>query len=184
MALANYAVSGLGEKTACVELNGHRELAHWKAAGAEGYFVDQGVCFYPDFQKERIPILLNQNYDRIILDFGDAYLSCREEILRCDRKVFLLSLSAWQKFAAGNLIRTVQNEDWARIRPLYASVNTPEAERKAAEREFRIPIMKIPVIEQPHCVKAEEFSCLDIVLERNAAEHRRKKLLIPPRRKA
>ena len=43
IALANYAASGLGEKTACLELSRHGELRHWKAVNEKNYFTDAGI---------------------------------------------------------------------------------------------------------------------------------------------
>ena len=90
MALANYLASGLGEKTAYLELCGHGEVSHWKETNPKGYFTDIKIDYYPDLKREQIPILLNHPYEKIIMDFGDAYLNFREELLRCDGKIFLL----------------------------------------------------------------------------------------------
>lgn len=183
MALANYASSGLGEKTAYVELSGHGELKDWKETGAEGYFIDQGIYFYPDFPRERIPILLNQDYERIIMDFGENYENYREEILRCHRKVFLLNLNPWQKSVAEKLVGTVQCEEWGGIRPFYASVHAGKTEKKAIEQEFHIHIEEIPVIEQPCCVEADKFGCMNRILEYSSVGPEKKKRLIPRKRK-
>lgn len=183
VALANYAASGLGERTACVELGGRGEFRYWKKAGNEGYFVDQGICFYPDFPKEKIPILMNRGYESIILDFGESYLDCREEILRCHRKVFLLNLNPWQKEAARRLLAAVQGEEWGNIVPYYAGLHMDSKLRTALEREFHINIEELPVIRQPLRVEAELFSCMDRILARSISGPFKKKLLIPIRRK-
>ncbi len=182
MALANYAASGLGEKTAYLELGGHGEIAHWKPANEKGFFTDAGICYYPDFKREQIPILLNQGYEKIIMDFGDAYLSFREELLRCDQKVFLLNLNPWQKYAAKKLISTVRNEDWGGMNPLYAGVNVEETVKRSAEREYGVQIVKIPILPNPKCIRSAEFSCMNLILESAAAKAKRKPL-IPIRRK-
>ena len=88
--LANYAASGLGETTAYLELNQRDEIKYWKEVNKEGYFLEKGVHYYPKIRKERIPLLMNQNYDRIIFNIGTCYVECREEILRCEQKIFLL----------------------------------------------------------------------------------------------
>ncbi len=69
-----------------------RELSRWKTPGKSGYFTEKGVHFYPNVKREDIPILLNRDYKRLIFDFGEKYLFFREEILRCDRKIFLLNI--------------------------------------------------------------------------------------------
>lgn len=179
VALANYAASGLGEKTACLELSGRGEFGHWKAAGAEGYFVDRGIHFYPDFPEREMPILMNRDYERIILDFGEDYVRCREEILRCHRKIFLLNLNPWQMSAAEKLISTVQGDNWKGIRPCYASLHTDRARKKAMEKKFGIRIEELPILNQPCCIPAEAFACLDGLLAHHAAVPKKKKQLIP-----
>ena len=183
VALANYAASGLGEKTACVELSGHGELKKWKEAGTAGYFSDHQVCYYPDFPREKIPILLNQGYETVILDFGEAYERYREEILRCHRKIFLLNLNPWQKSAAEKMIGTVQGENWGKIQPYYASVLAGTTEKKAVEKEFKIHIDAVPIIKNPRCVEAELFSYMDHALDRTDFATAKKKRLIPIKRK-
>lgn len=182
VALANYAVSGLGKKTACVEIGGHGQLSQWKKAGSEGYFKDQEVYYYPDFSKERIPVLLNMDYERIILDFGDSYINCREEIMRCDSKIFLLNLNPWQEFAARYLVRTVQTELWGGIQPIYGAVHASPKIRKTVEKILQIKVEEIPFIQDPCCVAGNMFSKLNLLLGATTTK-REKKLRIPTRRK-
>ncbi|MBO5372187.1 MAG: hypothetical protein J6A75_05640 [Lachnospiraceae bacterium] len=182
VALANYTTSGLGEKTACVEIGGHGQLSQWKKAEKDGYFTDQGVFYYPDYSKERIPVLLNMDYERIILDFGDAYLSCREEIMRCDRKIFLLNLNPWQTFAARYLLRMVQTELWGNMQPVYGAVNASHKVKKAVEKEFQIKVEEIPIVQDACCIQGKYFSVFHLLLG-NTAVTRKKKLRIPNRRK-
>lgn len=180
--MANYAASGLGEKTACVEIHGHGQLSQWKTAGSKGYFKDKSVYYYPDFHKDRIPILLNSDYERIILDFGDAYIDCRKEIMRCDRKIFLLNLNPWQQSAAKYLIRTVKKEEWGHIQPVFGSVKASKEVRMAVEKEFQIHIEAIPLLEESCCIPGEAFSGLNHLIGFTAAK-KRNRLRIPTRRK-
>ena len=176
VALANYAASGLGEKTACLELGGHGELAHWKAANAKGYFTDKQIHYYSDCKREQIPTLINSGYEKIILDFGDAYKSCQGELLRCDRKIVLLGLNPWQKFAAEKMIEQIQGEEWGNTEPIYASIHAVKAIKRAVEREYRISVTEIPILPDPTCISRREFSYMDFLLGRDAANYRKKKL--------
>ena len=183
VALANYAASGLSEKTAYLELSKYREMAHWKKTNEEGYFEEYKIHYYPDFKREQIPILLNREYEKIIMDFGDAYSVYREEILRCDRKIFLLNLNPWQKFAAEKMADEIQNKDWGNIHPIYASVNVQKTIKKEIEKKYGIQIMEIPSINNPRLLQSEEFSCMDFMLGQYAAKAKKRKLLIPIRNK-
>lgn len=180
--MANYAASGLGEKTACVEVQGHGQLSQWKTVKDSGYFTDRGVYYYPNYAKDRIPMLLNQDYEKIILDFGDAYISCREEILRCDRKLFLLNLNPWQCSAARYLIRTVQKEEWGHIQPVFGSVCASPKIKKAVEKEFQIRIEAVPLLEEPCCIPGSAFAGMHLFIG-SAAAKKQKRLRIPIRRK-
>ena len=176
VALANYAASGLGEKTACLELGGHGELAHWKAVNKKGYFTDAKIHYYPDFKKEQIPVLINCAYEKIIMDFGDAYISCQGELLRCDRKIVLLNLNPWQEFTAKRMIERIQSGEWGNAVPVYASVNAVKAIKKSIEREYRISIAEIPLIPNPACVSQEAFSCMNFLSGHDAKYYKKKKL--------
>ena len=181
--MANYAASGLGEKTACLELGGQGELAHWNEVNRKGFFTEAGIDFYPNLKKEQIPILLNCGYETVIMDFGDDYQGCIGELLRCDRKILLLNLNPWQKFAAQKIVQSVQCGEWGDMAPVYASVHAQESVKKALEKEYRISIAKLPVIPDPTCICAEEFPYMDFILGRGSANYKRRKTLIPILRK-
>lgn len=179
VALANYAVSGLGKKTAYLELHANGEIAHWKMAGTKGYFTDKKIHYYPKLERGQIPILLNDDYECVIMDFGDEYISFREEMLRCDRKVFLLNINLWQNFYAKKLLDVVQKEDWGNIQPLYASANAQKKLKREMEKSYGIQIENIPLIQDPACITSDKFACLDRILGHSAAKAKRKNLPIP-----
>lgn len=183
MALANYAASGLSEKTAYLELHKYGEMNHWKKPNEKGYFEDFKIHYYPNFKQEQIPILLNLGYEKIIMDFGDEYSVYREEILRCDRKIFLLNLNPWQKFAAEKTAEDLQKKEWGNIHPIYASVNAQNIIKKEIEKKYGIQIMEIPFIKNPRLLQAEDFFCMDFILGQSAAKVKKRKSLIPIREK-
>lgn len=182
VAAANYAAGGLNEKTAYLELIGHGEISHWKEKNESGYFVDYNIHYYPDFKREQIPILLNRDYERIIMDFGDGYNDFREEILRCDKKIFLLNLNPWQKYAAEKMVNTVQDEHWGDIQPVYMSMNAQKTEKEAIEKKFKIRITKLSLIQNPRSIRSEEFSFMDSIMGYAAVNTKRKRPFMPIRR--
>lgn len=179
VALANYAASGLCKKTAVLEVHAYGELTHWKEAGQQGYFIDRRIHYYPNVKREQIPILINRDYDCIILDFGDEYLSFREEFLHCEKKVILLSLNPWQKFTAVNLLEAMQRKSWGNIQPMYASVHTQKNMKQEIEKLYGIEIFEIPQIWNPVCITPDKFACLEQILCRSAVKAKRKHLPIP-----
>lgn len=176
--MANYSASGLGEKTAYLELCGHGEISHWKEANPKGYFTDLKIDYYPDLKREQIPILMNHPYEKIIMDFGEAYLHFREELLRCDRKIFLLNLNPWQKFAAEKMIRVTEEDHWGGIAPFYGSVHAQKDIKKKLEKKYGIEITDIPPLPNPRSVPAEMFPGMDFVLGNPIARKKRVKSLI------
>lgn len=179
VALANYAASGLGKKTAYLELHANGEIAHWKKAGAEGYFIDKKIHYYPKLKREQIPILLNCDYECVIMDFGDEYICFRKELLCCDKKVFLLNLNLWQNFYAKKLLDMIRKEEWGNIQPLYASANVQKKMKLDLENDYGIQIEKIPFIPDPVCIKSDIFACFDRILGHSAVKAKRKNLPIP-----
>ena len=155
------------------------EIAHWKEAGEQGYFTDRRIHYYPNLKREQIPILLNRDYECVIMDFGDEYFDFREELLRCDRKIFLLNLNLWQKFTAEKLLCTVQKEEWGSIQPIYASVNAQYKVKQEVEKEYRIQVTEIPSILNPVCVTSDKFAYLNMILGHSAVRAKRKNLPIP-----
>lgn len=183
MALANYTASGLGEKTAYLELCGHGEISHWKEINQKGYFTDIKIDYYPDLKREEIPILMNRPYEKMIMDFGDAYLNFREELLRCDQKIFLLNLNPWQKFAAEKMIHATEDERWGRIKPFYLSVNAQKDVKKKVEKKYAVEIMEAPFLPNPRAIPAEKFPCMDSMLGNPIARRTRRNPLISIGRK-
>ena len=179
IALANYTASGLGEKTACLELGGHGEMSHWKEAGTKGYFTDAKIDYYPDLKKEQIPVLLNCGYETIIMDFGDAYKSYQGELLRCDRKIMLLNLNPWQAYAARELLEEIQSDKWGNIRPVFASLNPQKMVKNAIEQEFKIQVISLPLIPDPFRIRPETFACMDFLSGGLAAKYKRRNTLLP-----
>lgn len=149
----------------------------------KGYFTDLKIDYYPDVTREQIPILMNRQYENIIMDFGDAYLNFREELLRCDRKIFLLNLNFWQKFAAEKMICATEEERWGGIEPFYISVNAQKDIKKKVETKYAVKIMDAPLLPNPRSVPAEIFPCMDSILGNPIARKKRGKSLITIRRK-
>lgn len=183
VALANYAASGLGERTACLELGGHGEWTHWKAVNQKGYFTDAKIDYYPCLTEDKIPTLLNCGYEKLIMDFGDEYKKYYGELLRCDRKIILLNLNPWQEFAARKIVQAVQNGQWGNAMPVYASVHAQESVKRALEKELKISVIKLPAIPDPMHILPEEFPCMDFILGRGAMNYKRRKTRFPVFRK-
>lgn len=163
--LANYAASGLGETTAYLELNQRDEIKYWKEVNKEGYFLEKGVHYYPKIRKERIPLLMNQNYDRIIFNIGTCYVEYREEILRCEQKIFLLAARTWQKYDTDKLLAELKGSSWGGFEPILTIGKEGESVRRNMEKDYGITLHPFPDIENVEKIKAEEFQKLHFFLD-------------------
>lgn len=106
IALANYTASKQRKKTACLELAATKSfeqlglchLVHKEVKdAAHHYFKIHDVDYYPNIQKEDLPLLTNSGYEILILDFGTLNNTCLDELFRCDRKFLLCSSAPWRK---------------------------------------------------------------------------------------
>ena len=183
ISLANYAASGLLEKSAYIEAGGKGELSHWKRPNEQGYFKEKRVHYYPDVKMEDIPIILNREYERIIFDFGEKYLLFREEILRCDQKIFLMNLNIRQNFAAEKLLRELRKEDWGKTSPLFASAFAIPGEKQKMEKTFRIHIMDIRGIPNAFCISRDTFPMMNRLLAETVPVKKRISLNLTKRKR-
>ena len=104
--MANYTASKLRRKTACLELadtksfeqlKQHLRFRNLSSKTAHDSFQIHDVDYYPNVQKEDIPLLTNFGYEILILDFGRIHTDCLEELFRCDKKFLLCSNAPWRK---------------------------------------------------------------------------------------
>ncbi|MCM1258160.1 MAG: hypothetical protein NC307_09950 [Roseburia sp.] len=147
-----------------------------------GFFEEKRVHYYPSVKKEDIPIILNRDYEKMIFDFGEKYLLFREEILRCDQKIFLLNLNLWQKFAAERLLLELKEQDWGGVVPLFASNFASERVKSQIEKEFRIQIMEITGIPDAFAVPAGSFSMMNRLLAENIPAKKKFRLNLTKRK--
>lgn len=158
-------------------------MSHWKRAEKEGYFPEKKVHYYPDVKREDIPIILNRDYERIIFDFGDQYLLFREEILRCDQKIFMMNLNTWQVYAAQKLLQELGEQNWGGIVPFFACVHGFPGEKRKIEKTFQIKIMEISGIQNPFSIPGAFFSIMDLLLAHSVKGKKKRSLNLTRRKR-
>lgn len=96
LAAANYIHSGIGRKTAVLELSGRNELQEFirKEGNTENELL--GVKYFFENEASQVPDLYNLEYEAYVLDLGTDYKTAREEFLRCDTKIVIGSISPWK----------------------------------------------------------------------------------------
>lgn len=178
LSLCGYCASKRRKKTAFLEMHTRSEISqlapesqcfpavHTRSnvSGSADFFRMQGVDYYPHVSAARIPTLLNQGYDYLILDLGYLNEADIAEFLLCDRKLVLGSLAPWKiwKYEAFFL-------------QLQSSVNLGEGfcylvqtgSRRNLHRfsgSHRVAMANVPLIQNPFRIGKELFSFFETLL--------------------
>lgn len=163
VAMANYLQSGLGRKTALIELSGKHELRDMirKEGGKKQKLL--GVQYYTDICVGKIPEIMNSRYEAIVLDLGADYAAAREEFLRCDRKIVTGSISPWKISAyehfLKNIIASENYEAWEFL-VLFANL----LDKKKVQKRYGVRMLSIPWIENPFYLKKEDMVFLQKIV--------------------
>lgn len=119
--LAFYLGEELGKRTAFLECNCHHDLAlvqkayEWSREEADT-FTFHKITFYKDVIPARLPELLNEEYECLILDFGTDFTSNRNEFLRCETKIIMAGSAPWEQEKLSDFLHSIQSirgsESW------------------------------------------------------------------------
>lgn len=163
IALANYLQSGMGKKTAFIELSGKNELKEMIQKEGKGKKKLLGVSYFTDINTEKIPEIMNSKYEAFVLDLGSDYTAAREEFLRCDRKIVIGSISPWKIFAYEHFIKNVivaeNYESWEFL-VLFANLS----DKKKVQKRYEMHLASVPWIENPFYLKKEDIVFLQKII--------------------
>lgn len=152
--LSFYLGEELGRKTAYAECNGHQDFWLFQQAyqwrwEEEHVFSFGNITFYRNVTAERIPSLLGENYDVIILDFGYDLNANREEFGRCDKKLVLGGCTEWNLCKLGSFIENVLgikgNETWNYLLPFAGKKTIQFMQQKYNRKFYPIPLESDPL---------------------------------------
>lgn len=141
--------------------------------------MKQGVDYYLGIADKQIPLLYNQHYEWLLFDYGDEYLTYREEFLRCDIKIVVLNLSAWHRHSSEKLMHVLKGQEWGAIHPQYVCTFFEEKEKREFEKAFGEKVIDIPIFHHPFCIEKEQFELMGKLLTKAAAKKRIRRLHIP-----
>ena len=131
---ANYLASCCQKKTAVVEWSSHSDFVHLCLDDKNGQtaraFRLLEVDYYPQGEKEALASCIRSGYEEILIDFGPVRQEIRAEWFRCQIRILTASLSEWKLEAFLEFLA-------------FGS----KAIRHEIEKQFRIPIEKIPFSE-------------------------------------
>ncbi len=151
--LAFYLGEEMGQRTAYLECNKHQDMSlieqayEWQRE-EEDYFTYGRISCYKNVAAKKIPEILSEGYEYVVMDFGTDYAASREEFLRCTRKLVLCSSSEWN---LGKLLQFVRNhkeekgnENWHYLLPFARPSLTVRVKTLIKRRVLAVPLMEEP----------------------------------------
>lgn len=176
IALANYTASKQRKKTACLELAdtksfeqlGLCHLVHNKDRkdAANRYFKIHDVDYYPNVQKDDLPLLINSGYEILILDFGTLNSAYLDELFRCDRKFLLCSNAPWRKSELSSCLSSFHVIDKMEFL-LYLINYGNKLDLARLALDCSIPyeqLRSVPFLQNPFHIEKEYFSFFEKLL--------------------
>lgn len=151
--LAFYMGEELGRKTALLECNNHRDLElvqeayEWSRSELHSFSFHKISC-YKEVFPERIPDIYGEEYECLILDFGDEFQKSREEFLRCTTKIVIGGAAEWELL---KLHRFVQEADILRGCDSWLYFIPQASDRKVIRvtKEIKRKVWSVPRMEEP-----------------------------------
>ncbi len=163
IALANYLQSGLGKKTAVIELSGREDLKSMIRKEGRGKQKILDVRYFTDICVGKIPEIMNSGYEVFLLDLGGDYKAAREEFLRCDRKIVIGSISPWRSFAYEKFIENaIASENCKLWEFLVLSANI--LDKKKIQKRYGMHLLSVPWIENPFYLNKEDIMFLQKII--------------------
>ncbi len=150
---ANYLASCCQKRTSVVEWSSHSDLIHLrlddKNAQAVRPFRLLEVDYYPQGEKEALSACIRSGYEEILIDFGSMRQEIRAEWFRCQVRILTASLSEWKLEAFLEFLAKEEElgEGW-----ICMAAFGSETIRREIEKQFRIPIERIPFSEDAFLV--------------------------------
>jgi len=143
----------MGKRTAVLELSekrGFRWLKDEKKSIVRDNMVRyMDVDYYSDMSKSQIPMIMNMNYDFVILDIGTNILEFKEQYLTSERKIMLCSLQKWKKKEAELMLERFQNPSWGYIQPDFYSAFYTLEEKEKFEHLSGTRVGQLPWVTDP-----------------------------------
>ncbi len=151
--LAFYMGEDLGKKTAYLECNQHHDMTliykayEWTTKEDDSFSFHQVTCI-KEVSKERLPQILADDYECIIIDFGTNFDANREEFMRCYRKIIVGGRSEWDlqkltQFADNK--KTIRGSDtWLYFIPQANNKRIRKIRNEGVKRVYAVPVISEP----------------------------------------
>lgn len=164
IALANYIGGYLHARTAFVELGERDAMLGLSETGVEESFCKKGVDYYPAVSNGDLGYILNMDYEYTIIDLGVDSRKAREELMRCNGKLIVGSLSAWRKSEYYDYIDRLEKHTGDLDMYTFLALFGDKIEIKKCRRTFKIQVKGIPFIANPFCIDEKEIPFLQSLI--------------------
>lgn len=164
------------KKTACLELSNTSAFEQLSRYGmpsalptktsAHRSFQIYDVDYYPQVQKDNLPVLINSGYEILILDLGLLHTDCLDELYRCDKKFILCSAAPWKQQAM--LSRIASYPQITKTGNLFFMINYgTKTDITEIGRQLSVPygrLHTVPFLQNPFHIEKEQFSFFEKLL--------------------
>lgn len=157
--LAFYMGEEMGKKTALLECNTHHDMNlledayEWCKEENHAYSF-QNITFIKEVSTSllanRIPELINDDYECLILDFGTDFIASRQEFLRCGKKIILGGSAPWEQIKVErfiDLVSTIKGyEHWIFLFPRTDTKILARIRSRLGGRIYSVPNNPDPIM--------------------------------------
>lgn len=164
--LANILCSVRGERVAVLEWNSHQDFMKMEgictgSLGITKPFQVLGVDYYKEAGIREWELCMQQPYNYVLIDYGEADEQVLYEIGRCERRIMLGSLTEWQQDAF--LVQITEEKKWKRGFAFAVTFGSRET-RAEAEKRLRISLHQVPLSVDAFSVTWDDMKQLKILL--------------------
>lgn len=153
--LAFYMGEELCKKTALLECNRHRDLRliqesyQWEGEDANTFSFHRITCF-KEVNVSQISDIFGDDYESIIMDFGEDFEACKEEFLRCSIKIVIGGRSEWDRTKLKQFVNATDSlrgsSTWLYFIPQADDRIAIKVSSEIKRKAYVVPVMAEPTM--------------------------------------
>ena len=155
-AITHYCSEHLKVTTALVELSGHHEIE-----GIEEYHhskrrESKRTHYYLNTRCDDMAQIINSGYEQYIVDAGSDYYRVRQEFLRCNQKIIVVSLSPWKRRELDEFMSDMYRRKELGEEVVFLALYGMKKDKIEFQKQYHTPIFSYPYMEDPFCLKESD----------------------------
>ncbi|MGN0341975.1 MAG: hypothetical protein ACI4DO_04200 [Roseburia sp.] len=160
VAMMEYSLRYRRSRTAYVELSGNHEIEQLQEVAGRKFHYAGRASFFPNQSGNSPGEWMQTECDTYIVDAGSDFYRSKNEFMRCDRKLVLMSLSPWKNQEVEQFMTYIyKGEKWGNSVTLFAHLGNKK-DKKDFQKKYKIPIFCCPYIEDPFHLKKTDVNFL------------------------